>query len=67
MTLSSKTKSILFIVFEILMLVLAIGGFGWSDYAKTKFWWTTWDILGVLGIIGFIGGIWWYASTKQQN
>jgi drug/metabolite transporter (DMT)-like permease len=65
--LGSTTKSILFVVYLLACITLAIGGPGWSDYAKTPFWWTFWDIACGVGIVGFIGGIFWYFNTKQQN
>jgi hypothetical protein len=54
--LSRKAKDILFV---------SVGGFGWSDYADSKFWQVAWNVLGGLGIIGFLGGIKWKSDQRE--
>lgn len=60
-------RAILFVLFEVSMLVLAIGGIGWTDYAETKFWQIGWVVLAVLGVIGFVGGISWLNNKKNAD
>lgn len=60
-------KALLFVLFEVSCLVLAIGGIGWTDYAETKFWQVGWIILAILGVFGFIGGMWWMNKQKNQK
>jgi len=60
-------RAILFVLFEVSMLVLAIGGIGWTDYAETKFWQTAWIVLAVLGVIGFVAGMKWLDNQKNAD
>jgi NADH:ubiquinone oxidoreductase subunit 3 (subunit A) len=60
-------RAILFVLFEVSMLVLTIGGVGWTDYAETKFWQIGWVVLAVLGVIGFVGGIKWLSDKKNAD
>lgn len=62
---SRKVKDAAFVAFELITLALAIGGFGWSDYADSKFWQIGWNVLGGLGIAGFVGGMWWKSQQKE--
>ena len=58
-------RAVLFVLFEVSCLVLAIGGIGWTDYAETKFWQVAWIVLAILGVFGFIFGMSW--MNKQRN
>lgn len=60
-------RAILFVLFEVSMLVLAIGGIGWTDYAETKFWQVGWIVLAILGVIGFVGGMKWLSDKKNAD
>ena len=65
--LSRKTKDILFVSGLVACLVLAIGGFGWSEYANSKFWQVGWNVLGGLGVVGFVGGIYWKSQQRTPK
>jgi hypothetical protein len=58
--------AILFIAALLICLTLCLGGIGWTDYAKTPFWWNFWIWAAVLGGIGFIGLIFWFSSTNNK-
>jgi NADH:ubiquinone oxidoreductase subunit 3 (subunit A) len=60
-------RAILFVLFEISMLVLAIGGIGWTDYAETKFWQVAWIVLAILGVIAFIAGMKWLDNQRNTD
>jgi hypothetical protein len=66
MKISRKLKDIAFVAFEVICLVLVIGGIGWTDYAETKFWQAAWIVLAILGGLGFIGGIYWKSQQKES-
>ena len=67
MKISRKLKDIAFVAFEVICLVLCIGGIGWTDYADSKFWQVAWIILAVLGGASFIGGIYWKSQQKESD
>lgn len=58
-------RGILLVLYLVSCLTLTIGSLGWTDYAKTQFWWTFWDVSFWIGLVGFVGGIWWF--SKQKN
>lgn len=60
-------RAILFVLYLVACLTLVIGSLGWTDYAKTPFWWTFWDIAVWPGLLGFIGGIWWFSKQKDKK
>jgi hypothetical protein len=65
MKLSRKVKDILFVVYLLACLTLAIGGLGWSDYAETSFWAHAWNVLSGVGVVGVIGGVWWKSKQRE--
>ncbi len=60
-------KGILFVLYLLSCLTLLIGGLGWTDYAKTPFWWKFWEIIPWVGGLGFVGGLWWFSRQKNVS
>lgn len=44
---------------------MAVAGDGFSDLAKTKFWWNFWSVAGVVGWVVCLGG-WLYLWKKDR-
>ncbi len=61
-----KARSIGIAAYLIITAFFAVGGFVWTDYAKTKFWWTAWVVIAVVSILAFIGGIFYFTRSKSK-
>lgn len=40
----------------VILGLLAVSADGFSDYAKTKFWWSFWGIVQILAVVGWVVG-----------
>lgn len=63
---NQKTKDTLLVLAALTAGFLAVSGGGFSDFAKTSFWWTFWDVAAWVGFVVFAGG-WAYLAVKDRN
>jgi len=56
-------RDLLLVIIVVFAGFVALGGI--ADYAKTKFWWTFWDVAQIVCLVGLIGG-WIYLYAKDR-
>jgi phosphoglycerol transferase MdoB-like AlkP superfamily enzyme len=59
------TKDILKVATMILVAVVAVLGWHWTDEANRSFWWNFWVVAAIICLIACIGG-WVYLSNKKK-
>lgn len=63
---NKTTKSILFVLMLVSLVILAIMGWHWTDLAKTPFWWTFWVVAAIAAIPAFILVLKWFDKSRKQ-
>jgi uncharacterized BrkB/YihY/UPF0761 family membrane protein len=62
-------KQVLTLVGAIFIVVSAVSGEGWSDYAEKGFWqntWLVWQVVCIVAIVVF-WSIHWFGKPKKRN
>lgn len=65
--LKKNGKAIGFVSLAILLLVVAVMGWHWTEVARQPFWWSFWVVAAILSLIGFIALMFKFGSTKKNN
>lgn len=67
MKISKKTQDILVIIGLVVLPILSVMAWHWTDTAKKPFWWNFWIVAGLIAIAGFIGLVYWKGQQKDTE
>ena len=61
-----RTKDILLGIAALLLVVISVMGWHWTDTANTPFWWNFWIVAAIVSLIGCLLG-WLYLNNKTKR
>lgn len=61
------TKEIAFGVLAVILVVVAVMGWHWTDVAETKFWWNFWVVAAIVSGIGFISIVIYLFNSQNKR
>lgn len=59
-------KQLLIAVAAVLVVLISVMGWHWTDTAETKFWQKTWVVLAIVCALGWASA-WFYFWTKYKK
>lgn len=65
-TFKKYPKSWLTLLTVLFLAIVAVMGWHWTDTAKTRFWWTFWEIAAVVSGLALLAG-WILLKAKDKE
>lgn len=62
-------KKAILAILTVALVIVAVMGWVWTDYAETKFWWTFWEVAAIAAVVILVVGwaILWNSSGKKRD